>query len=218
MIYNPVQVLLRKIYYNVFLLYLTSMNLLLFNQAWMTYNVSLAMIAVFAGWCVWVTRKNIYFCLLFTLIWLVFLPNTLYIVTDLEHIFHQWRFTSTLFTHSLLLVEYIVLLFLGVCTYVVSIYPVDKLVTHYFRKKHKDYEYVILILLNFFVGFGMVLGRIERINSWWVITNMHLVIAGFIEVLTSFNQIALVILFGLLSNFLYFLCKNVVSKYLKYLY
>jgi uncharacterized membrane protein len=69
--------------------------------------------------------------------------------------------------------------------------------------------------MNSLIGYGMVLGRVLRVNSWQVITAPSEVLRATVEVFTSFNLILLTILFALFVNFFYFLFRGSVKKFFR---
>lgn len=194
-------------------------QILLYNLNWMIYNVLLALIPVFLGWLTLYARKT-YLRICFFLAWLLFIPNTLYIFTDILHYIKDIH-KAGITVGILLTLQYLLLLFAGFLTYILSMYPVDK----FFRnistgkkkqKKHKKNLNVtaIIITINFLIGIGMVLGRVHRLNSWDIVTEIEKVIITSFDFLSSLQLVVLAILFGLFANFIYFLFKKQTIKYL----
>lgn len=98
-----------------------------------------------------------------SIIWLLFLPNSLYIITDLKH-FHErppvpeWFDCLLLFSYSTLA------LLLGL----LSFYTMNEVLKKYSAKSIQHTSIVFVSLLS---GFGVYLGREERWNSWDLFTN-----------------------------------------------
>lgn len=184
------------------------MNILLYNESWMTYNVALALIAVLAGWLLlFIPKKPIFFIICLG-IWFFFLPNTIYIITDLEHLIRQVHLVTAVNSRLLLIIEYLIFIAIGLVSYVLALYPVEQLLLKTILKRKKNLDTFLLVLLNFLIGFGITLGRIERVNSWWVITKTSTVFSSIFTLFSSPNQLVLVILFGLFANLFYFLFKD----------
>jgi uncharacterized membrane protein len=187
------------------------MPILTSNNEWMLYNIFLALIAVVLGYLT-LQINNKFLKIILGVAWFLFLPNTIYIFTDLEHLIRQWYFIR----HSLrtlLVLQYSIYEIIGVITFVLAFIPFEKLVnsTKLF-KKNKTRAYIIF---NFVIAFGLVLGRVERINSWEVITNPQNVVNSAIDVFKSLDLLGLTILFGLVCNFIYFLLRNPIVSYKK---
>ena len=62
------------------------------------------------------------------LLWLLFLPNTVYLFTDLGHIIYQWNNTVSLSDRMLLLVQYLLLELFGIITFLFSFLPFEKII------------------------------------------------------------------------------------------
>lgn len=187
------------------------MPIINYNVSWMIYNSCLALLAVGLGYLtVQVNGKFLKFFI--GLLWLIFLPNTIYIFTDLEHLVRQWHEIQ----HSqlpFLILQYAVFEVVGVITFLFAFLPFEKIIRLVsFLKKNKTKS---IIVFNFVIAFGMVLGRIERINSWEVFTNPLAVITSAVHVLLSFNLLGLTLLFGFVCNFIYFLFRDGVASFIK---
>jgi uncharacterized membrane protein len=180
------------------------MPILLYNVSWMLYNCFLAILALGFGYFFLVSNNSIV-KVIFGILWILFLPNTIYIFTDLVHLIDQWPLLSQQY-RILLIVQYIILQFVGLVTFLFSLYPFETIILPRNLHKRKKVRYVIIF--NFFIAFAMVLGRVERINSWDVVLRPTIVISSAFHVLFSLNLVGLLILFGLLCNCFYFLFRG----------
>ena len=183
------------------------MPILEFNVSWMLFNVMLALVAVLLGYFT-LRANNIVFRLLFGFLWLLFLPNTIYLFTDLQHVIFQW-FKVLLWQQGVLVLQYTLLQIAGVLTFILSFRPFERFADSYLAKRH---HLPAIIVFNFLIAFGMVLGRVERINSWDVFFRPAAVIQSAIHVSTSLELLGLTFLFGLLCNIVYFLFRDWVMK------
>lgn len=184
------------------------MQLLVFNFFWMTFNVILALIAVMLGQIGLKTKNKLFKSLVF-IAWLVFLPNTIYLFTDLINLIHQWgklNFYQTI----VLIFQYLVLQIFGFVTFILALYPFEKSLR--LLKINKQKIDLYLIALNLLVAFGITLGRVERINSWDVLEHPLKVLFASIHILSSFDLLGLTILFAAFSNISYFLLRKPVLK------
>lgn len=180
------------------------MPIILYDASWMIYNLFLAYLAVVFG-LFFITIKGKFPKTVFGIAWLLFLPNTIYIFTDLVHLMEQWNLLKPPFFY-VLLGEYSTLLFAGLFSYLVAFQPFEKILKEV--KVPKKRKVPIIIVFNFLIAFGMVLGRVERINSWEVITHPLKVLDSAVHVLISFDLLGLTLLFGLVCNFFYFLFRD----------
>lgn len=111
------------------------------------------------------------------LIWLAFLPNAPYIVTDLIHIRAG--------NNALLWLDILVILSFalsGLLLFYSSIIDMQKLIKSKFRKI--PIELTTLAIL-FLCGFGVYLGRFLRYNSWEIISQPQVLISDVYNILRS---------------------------------
>src|SRR5437660_11672963 len=100
------------------------MNQILYNISWMGFNVFLALIPIVFGWLTLKTRQR-FLSAVFVLIWLFFLPNTLYLFTDLRHIVEDWSGVGS-FGKIGLVVQYAIYEIIGVSSFILALYTIEK--------------------------------------------------------------------------------------------
>ncbi len=98
----------------------------------------------------------------FLILWLLFLPNSPYIITDLLHLKNYgnsiiWFDTLLIFTFALT----------GLILGLVSMKEAHQLLKRLFKVR---ITWVIILVLNLLAGFGIYLGRYCRINTWDLFT------------------------------------------------
>jgi uncharacterized membrane protein len=111
------------------------------------------------------------------LVWLVFLPNAPYIVTDLIHI--------RVGNDALLWLDVLVVLSFalsGLFLFYLSIRDMEKLLIVKFKQTTVTTLSVTILCL---CGFGVYLGRFLRYNSWEIISNPQILIADVFNILIS---------------------------------
>jgi uncharacterized membrane protein len=168
-------------YYFIFLLW----NLFL---AWLPYMLGKYMQRVNIPWKQW----------LLALLWLLFLPNAFYIVTDLVHLRHTtsapvWLDVAILFASAVV----------GLMMALVSLYRMEQFFLGRFGKRYVSAGVSVVLLL---ASFGVYLGRYLRWNSWDIITNplalfasvANRVIFPFAHLRTWGMTFVLAVIFGLL--------------------
>ncbi len=168
----------------------------------MVYNILLALIPVLLV-RLFYKAKNPFMKVIFFAGWLFFIPNTIYLFTDILHLMDQINEVDY-FGAAVLTAQYAVLFIAGFLTYILSMYPVEK------KLKLSP---SIIAGINFLIGFGVVLGRVYRLNSWDIIIEIENVIRTAVQIISSPEMILLAILFGLFANFMYFLFRKKVVKY-----
>lgn len=195
------------------------MDIFLDNFNLIVFNSFLALIAVLFGWLM--NKANSIFAKVWTgFIWLIFLPNTIYILTDISHLFEDLPKVDNLFK-IILVVQYSLFSIFGVISFVVSIYFFQKLMegkpTGWKVEKMKPSTFVAICILNFMVGFAIVMGGIERTNSWHILTDPIRVLQDALDVLSSSEMLMLSGGIGILANIIYFLMlESVVTWGRKY--
>ena len=126
-----------------------------FNLVWNIFLAWLPLGFAFLAGRFRVSRGYFVACAFF---WLLFLPNSPYLVTDLVHL--KPRPPVPLW-FDILMVQFFVLI--GLLLGFLSVYLMHRLVSHSFGWKIGWlFTFVILAL----TGFGIYLGRFERWNSW----------------------------------------------------
>ncbi|MFL5706065.1 MAG: DUF1361 domain-containing protein [Ktedonobacteraceae bacterium] len=179
------------------------MSVLLDNMPMIGWNSFLTLIPILCGWLMFRTRQKLLQGA-FALLWFSFLPNTLYILTDLRYLPEQWNALHTLGKIGLAL-QYLLYELIGVSSFLLAVYPLEKLLLRSRWRENKWLLPLLLITANFFIGFGMVLGRVQRINSWDIFLDTSKVIQASVQIVSSLELLLLMVLFGCVANAVYFL-------------
>ena len=178
---------------------------IIFNFQWMGFNLFLALLGVVFTQLT-LRAKTRTSQILFGIIWLLFLPNTIYIVTDVIHF--QESFSKTQGIYQIIVVlQYFLFELIGILSFFYSLYPFEKLLHRKFPK-HKIAILNGLVVFNFIIAFGLILGRVQRTNSWDVFTNFGRVLNDTVHTFSSVELMLYTFLFGLLGNMVYFSLKQ----------
>jgi uncharacterized membrane protein len=152
---------------SVFLLLARAIDTNTYRYWYMLWNLVLAWLPlVFAWWLSqhlktdrWVSGKNI----LLTLLWLGFLPNSFYILTDLIHLH---------FTGEVSLLYDVVLLFSFIFNaYVVGYMSLFLVHQELNRRLKKEQAFSLIAVVLLLCSFAIYLGRYLRWNTWDVLIN-----------------------------------------------
>jgi len=130
------------------------------------WNLFLAFIPYWiTGWAVtnltlFGNRLNL---LLLVAIWLLFIPNSFYIITDLFHLTHvdtapKWYDLLLIFSFA----------WNGILAGIVSIRRIEMLTT---ASKGKNFSILVVLMVMWLNAFGIYIGRFLRYNSWDIITD-----------------------------------------------
>lgn len=174
------------------------------NFSWMAFNTILAFVPVTLVVALRQKLSRLLHLAVF-LLWLLFLPNTIYLITDLQHMGRQ-LLQSGIAEQILLIFQYVTLAVLGVVTYVYSLEPVSTILKK-LRLKEFNQD-VLYVLLNFLVAFGVMLGKVQRTHSWYVFTQPVRVVEDINATLTSPGLMMWVLAIGTLINILFFLFRD----------
>lgn len=158
--------------------------------------------------------KNTLVKILMAILWLLYLPNSLYVISDIEHLVSQWTLVSP-FERLGLIIQYVHLEVIGLTAFLFSMYAFERELRRLTKKRQSNYIPFILVTLNFLIGFAMVMGKVERVNSWEVFTAPGNVMNAIIDVGTNNQLMLLAVLFAVFGNCFYFLFRDPVIRYFR---
>lgn len=179
------------------------MEIILDNILWMSFNVFLAFLGVIFGFLLYYS-KNKLLKWLFFILWILFIPNTIYLTTDLQHLPGQ-LIKLEFINQSIVTIQFIIIFVLGITTFLFALYPFQRAL---FQLTNKSNVNIILFFINYSIAFGVFLGKFYRVHSWYVFTDPQNVITSSIHLLNSSNILFLVFLFGSIINIIYFLLNS----------
>ena len=194
-ILSIVLLLLRvKITHSIYLLFLL-WNLFL---ALIPYSISSYIKFDFS-----IKRSNIK-NLIYLIIWLLFIPNTFYLITDFVHL-HNNNFLQYIFDITLLSSFTIAGFYFGI----LSIYDIHKLTESNYPKRISN---AFIISISYLCAFGIYLGRILRFNSWDIISNPSKLFYSIVECVFEIETIIFTIGFGSLILISYSITYHLTLK------
>lgn len=180
-----------------------------YNLTWILLNVFLAFVPVVFTI---ILRRKMPAILraFFIFLWLLFLPNTIYLVTDLQW-FPSQLLASQMPEQAALFAQYIILTLLGVFTYFFSLEPMGRLIKK--MKSDSLNKNTLYIGLNFIIAFAVVLGKIQRTHSVYIFLDPMRVVTDIITTFTSTYLLFWVLVIGISINIIYFTCKSFFRKF-----
>ncbi len=174
------------------------------NLNWMLFNLGLALIPLVL---VHLLKRKLNSALRIVLLflWFIFLPNTIYLVTDLEYLPYQ-IFRTGYLEQAFLFTEYGILTFFGVFSYLYSLEPME-----FFIKKIKGGgagKNAFYIALHTIVAFGVVMGKVQRTHSWYIFTNPQRVVTDAIKTLSANDLVFWIFFCAVVINGFFFVFKK----------
>jgi uncharacterized membrane protein len=140
---------------------------------------------------------------MYTLTWLVFIPNTFYILTDFTHLHFKNTFQFGL---DLLIISSFS--FAGFYVGLLSLYHMHQLTVAKYGAKSGN---LFIMIISFLSAFGIYLGRVLRFNSWDIISKLVELVYTSIAALFSFETIIYTLQLGtiiLISYIIFYYLKQ----------
>lgn len=135
---------------------------------------------------------------LYGLVWLLFIPNSFYILTDFTHLHFKTTFQFSL---DMLIISSFC--FVGFYVGLLSIHTIRQLVIAKYGNTKGN---IFILIISYLSAFGIYLGRVLRFNSWDIISKPIQLAYTSIYALFSFETIIYTLQFGtiILISFILF--------------
>ncbi|TWS94042.1 MULTISPECIES: DUF1361 domain-containing protein [unclassified Streptococcus] len=142
------------------------------------WNMFLALVALDFAYLTYRT-KNTFVKLVGVLLWLLFYPNTFYMLTDIIHMSFAgqalWDRSS-----MIMFMLYVSSILFGVLSGVLSL----QLIFNSLGVKNIYLRYLVIGNLSFLSSFAIHIGRYARLNSWDALTNPMTVVNSMVDVVS----------------------------------
>jgi uncharacterized membrane protein len=138
------------------------------------------------------------------ILWLLFLPNAPYILTDLFHLrprdpFPLWYDLVVLLSFALI----------GMLVFLKSLKDMFGILQKYVKPA---YLTIITPFVFWLISFGLYLGRYLRFNSWNVVNHPFQLIRQSFDILFEKDTIAFTFIFSIFLAFLYYISKPLLKS------
>lgn len=138
-------------------------------------------------------------------VWILFFPNSPYILTDLFHL--KTRNSVPIWYDLIVILSYA---WAGLICGFISLLDIEKMLSSYFKRSTIS---IIAVLFLFLSSFGVYLGRFLRWNSWDVLNNpfglFNDIAVRFIYPMDYTKTWGVTVLMGIMLNFMYFMLRAV---------
>jgi uncharacterized membrane protein len=141
------------------------------------------------------------------LVFIAFLPNAPYVLTDIIHLIELIRRGYSVWTVTLVLIpQYLLFIFLGFEAYVISLINLG-----YYLQRIGREKYIVETELfsHFICAIGVFLGRFLRFNSWDLVTQTDYLLASVIGDLANKWAVLVIIITFAVITILYWIMKEV---------
>ena len=175
-----------------------------FHMGW---NLFLALLPLLLAVVIFRTnsRETGWLCWPLFGVFILFLPNAPYVLTDVIHFAAKIRVSPPLplWAISLLLIEFVIYFLIGMQSFTLSLLLLGR------RMKQQGQGWLILpleILILSVSAFGMYIGRFDRFNSWNVVTDPEKLMNHTLnEIALQRPQAIIAVFFGAISVLFYLL-------------
>ena len=191
-------------------------QLFLENFDWMAWNLFLALIPLALSTILFILPRfsafqHIFNPLLWGILFLVFiafLPNAPYVLTDLIHLIENIKENDSLWMIFLVLFpQYFLFTLIGFTAYVLSVINLAKfLKSKGWQKKH---IVTVELIIHAVSAIGVYLGRFLRFNSWHIITEFPDLINSLIYDLIGKRPIIIMSTMFIVLTVLYWIMKQI---------
>lgn len=144
------------------------------NLFWMSWNCLLALIPLLIAMRLRVIRWQP-FRYLMLVVWLLFIPNAIYMYTDVIHIGEQWYRVGFMGQIGLM-VEFMGLFTIAYFLHALAIDGLWQAIGLWSANKDSRWTFFLAnrlpvdLGLHALIGFGVAMGRVMRTNSWYLIS------------------------------------------------
>lgn len=182
-----------------------------FNKysGWIVWNLFLAFIPLLLSFWLFLrrTKKRSLFWWLGLIIFIAFLPNAPYLLTDIIHLIEAIRAGYSIWITTLVFIPlHLLAIWAGWEAYVVSVINQG----HYL-KRHGAVKFVFVseLIIHALSAIGIFLGRFRRFNSWDVVTKPDILFMSTISDLTAKKPLVVIAITFIILTILYWLTKQI---------
>ncbi len=185
-----------------------ALDVLNYSKNLIVWNLFLAFIPLILS--VWLFRRSKSRSLIWWLgflVFIAFLPNAPYVLTDTIHLIDLIRYGFSAWIITLVLIpQYTLFILAGFQAYVISLINLG-----YFlhRQNREKYIFTVELISHSVCSFGIYLGRFQRFNSWDVLTQPNALAKSIAVNLSSKQPIFTIIITFVVLTILYWLMKQV---------
>lgn len=184
-------------------------DVVLSNSHWMGWNLFLALVPFILSSCLfrfWPSRSWLWW--LGFLVFVAFLPNAPYVLTDIIHLIADIRHYHSVWIITLVIVpQYLLFTIVGFGAYVLSLMNLG-----YYLQRLNKYRWIVPVelVIHFLSAIGIYLGRFKRFNSWDIVTQLNTLTHTMLTSLANKWPLLVIAITFVVLTVLYWLTKQVI--------
>lgn len=179
------------------------------HSGWIIWNLFLAFIPLVISVFLfrWKTQCRSWLWWIFLIIFIAFLPNAPYLLTDIIHLIRATRTGYSVWIITLIFIPlHVFAILAGFEAYVISLINQG----HYLAKQGaKKWILPAEFLVHFLCAIGVYLGRFRRYNSWDLVTQPDVVMFGTLDDLTTKKPLFVIFVTFIVISIAYTIMKQV---------
>lgn len=146
-------------------------------------------------------------------IFITFLPNAPYVLTDIIHLYRNIRQDTSVWVLTLTIVpQYVIYMLIGFQAYVLSVLRM----TEYLQKNQwGKYINIVEIFTHLLMAIGIYIGRFQRFNSWDILAQPDILMEDMINTLTAKQPILVILVTTVILAVMYSVFKLLTQGILK---
>ena len=179
------------------------------HSGWIIWNLFLAFIPLALSVCLFRSprrSRSILWWVAF-LVFIAFLPNAPYLLTDIIHLIRATRSDYSVWIITLVILPpHLIAIVAGLEAYVISVINLG-----YYLHRQGVNKYIVWaeLMTHALCAIGVYLGRFKRFNSWDFVTQPNDVVRSVIDDLTSKRPVLVILITFIILTVLYWLMKQV---------
>lgn len=178
-------------------------------SGWIIWNLFLAFIPLILSFWLFFTGKQKR-----TLLWwfnfiifITFLPNAPYLLTDIIHLIEAIRGGYSIWVTTLIFIPlHVFAIFIGWEAYVISVINQSRYLR---RQGGRKFVFLSELITHALCAIGIFLGRFRRFNSWDLVTQPDILLTSTIGDLTAKKPLLVMLITFVILTILYWLTKQV---------
>lgn len=178
------------------------------NSRWMAWNLFLGFVPLALS--VWLFRKarsRSFVWWIGLVVFIAFLPNAPYVLTDVIHLVADIRTQSSVWIITLVLIpQYLLFIGAGFEAYVLSLINLGYYLNRQGRSKWISW---VELLIHGLSAIGIYLGRFQRFNSWDLITQLDTIAGSVVDDVARKRPLVVIAITFVIITGLYWLMKQV---------